>query len=71
MGTLRERDCQARSHEPLSYFMNNPAIGDELFYVPLIKQFLQEWKGQELILVIDTSMFWDTYCLLAELRLKR
>jgi hypothetical protein len=62
---LSHRDCQARSHmERLSYFMHNPAITDELFYVPLLKQFLQEWTGQELILVMDTSMFWDTYCLI-------
>jgi Transposase DDE domain len=62
---LSHRDCQARSHmERLSYFMHNPAISDELFYVPLLKQFLQEWAGQELILVMDTSMFWDTYCLI-------
>jgi Transposase DDE domain len=62
---LSHRNCQARSHmERLSYFMNNPAISDEVLYVPLLKQFLQEWKGQELILVMDTSMFWDTYCLI-------
>jgi Transposase DDE domain len=62
---LSHRDCQARSHmERLSYFMNNPAINDEVFYVPFIKQFLKEWTGQELILVMDTSMFWDTYCLI-------
>lgn len=62
---LSHRDCQARSPmERLSYFMNNPAISDKVLYVPLIKQFLKEWTGQELILVIDTSMFWDTYCLI-------
>ncbi len=62
---LSHRDCQARSHmERLSYFMNNPSISDEVLYVPLLKQFLKEWTGQELILVIDTSMFWDTYCLI-------
>jgi hypothetical protein len=58
---LSHRDCQARSHmERLSYFMHNPAISDEVLYEPLVKQFLQEWTGQELILVMDTSMFWDT-----------
>lgn len=62
---LSHRKCQARSHmERLSYFMNNPAINDEVLYVPLLKQFLKEWTGQELILVMDTSMFWDTYCLI-------
>lgn len=62
---LSHRPCQARSHmERLSYFMNNPEINDELFYAPLLKQFLKEWTGQKLILVMDTSMFWDTYCLI-------
>ncbi len=62
---LSHRDCQASSHlERLSYFMNNPAINDDLFYAPLLKQFLKEWTGQELILVMDTSMFWDTYCMI-------
>jgi hypothetical protein len=62
---LSHRDCQARSHmERLSYFMHNPSISDEVLYVPLLRQFLQEWTGQELILVMDTSMFWDTYCLI-------
>lgn len=62
---LSHRKCQARSHmERLSYFLNNPAISDEVLYTPLIKQFLKEWTGKELILVMDTSMLWDTYCLI-------
>jgi hypothetical protein len=62
---LSHRNCQARSHmERLSYFMNNPAISEQVFYEPLLAQFLQEWAEQELILVMDTSMFWDTYCLI-------
>jgi Transposase DDE domain len=62
---LSHRNCQARSQmERISYFMNNPAISDEVLYVPVIKQFLEEWTGKELILVMDTSMLWDTYCLI-------
>lgn len=62
---LSHRNCQARSQmERISYFMNNPAISDEVLYVPVIKQFFKEWTGKELILVIDTSMLWDTYCLI-------
>jgi len=62
---LSHRNCQARSHmERLSYFINNPAISEQVFYEPLLAQFLQEWAEQELILVMDTSMFWDTYCLI-------
>ena len=62
---LSHRDCQARSHmERLSYLMHNPKIGQEVFYAPLVRQLLKEWAGQELILVMDTSMFWETYCLI-------
>jgi hypothetical protein len=62
---LSHRDCQARSQmSRLSYFMHNQAINDERFYQPLISHFLQEWTRQELILTLDTSMFWDTYCLI-------
>ena len=43
--------------ERLSYFMHNPAISDEIIYAPLLKQFIKEWTGQELILVMETSMF--------------
>jgi hypothetical protein len=62
---LSHRDCQARSHlARLSYFLHNPQIKQELFYSPLIKQFLARWSGEELVLVMDTSMFWDTYGLI-------
>jgi Transposase DDE domain len=66
---LSHRDCQARSHmERLSYFMHNPSISEEVLYVPLLKQFLKEWTGQELILVMDTSMFWDACLGLSHVR---
>ena len=44
--------------------MHNPQINQALFYRPLLQQFLQEWSGEELVLVIDPSMFWDTYYLI-------
>jgi Transposase DDE domain len=62
---LTHRDCQARAQmQRLSYFIHNPAICQEIFYRPLVQHFLQDWKEQELTLVMDTSMFWDTYCLI-------
>lgn len=61
---LTHRNCQARSQmERLSYFVNNPRITAETFYDPLIKQFLQGWEGSELILTLDTSQFWEEFCL--------
>ncbi len=50
---LTHRNCQARAQmQRLSYFIHNPAICQEIFYLPLVKHFLQEWKGQELKLVL-------------------
>jgi hypothetical protein len=62
---LSHRCCKARSHmERLSYFVHNPKITSETFYVPLLKQFLQAWAGMAMTLTLDTSMLWDEYCLI-------
>ncbi len=62
---LSHRDCQARSHlERLSYFVHNHAINAETFYAPVLKHLLQNWAGQAMTLVLDTSMMWDKYCLI-------
>lgn len=62
---LSHRSCQARSQmERLSYFLHNPRILSETFYAPLLKQFLHAWEGMSMTLTLDTSMLWDTYCLI-------
>jgi len=62
---LSHRSCHARSHmERLSYFVHNPKITSETFYVPLLKQFLKAWAGMAMTLTLDTSMLWDEYCLI-------
>lgn len=62
---LSHRDCQARSQmERLSYFVNNPRITSETFYHPLLRQFLSAWNGMEVLLTLDTSVFWNEYCLI-------
>jgi hypothetical protein len=62
---LTHRGCQAHAQmQRLSYFIHNPAICQKNFHLSLVKRFLQDWKGQELLLVMDTSMYWDTYCLI-------
>lgn len=62
---LSHRDCQARSHlERLSYFFHNPAITSTHYAVPLIRTFLCGWSGQAMLLVLDTSMLNDEYCLI-------
>ena len=62
---LSHRSCQARSQmERLSYFLHNPRILSETFYEPLLKQWLNAWEGMSILLTLDTSMLWDTYCLI-------
>jgi hypothetical protein len=62
---LKHRDCKARSHMArLSYFVNNPRITAQTYYYPLIRQFLAAWEGMEAILTLDTSVFWNEYCLI-------
>jgi hypothetical protein len=62
---LTHRDCQARSHmERLSYFVHNPNITAETFYVPLLQQFLKAWEGTAMTLTLDTSLLWEQYCLI-------
>jgi Transposase DDE domain len=62
---LSHRSCHARSHlERLSYFVHNPKITAETFYVPLLQQFLKAWEGMSMTLTLDTSMLWDEYCLI-------
>ena len=62
---LSHRNCQARSHmECLNYFVHNPKITAETFYFPLLQQLLSSWKGMSMTLTLDTSVLWDTYCLI-------
>lgn len=62
---LSHRNCQARSHlERISYFMDNPAIQAEQYYAPILRHLLQDWSGSPLLLVLDTSLLWEQYCLI-------
>jgi hypothetical protein len=54
---LGHRDCSARSHlERLSYFVHNPCIVAQTFYVPLLKHFLATYAGLPLELTLDTHL---------------
>ncbi|GAB4440352.1 MAG: IS4 family transposase [Cyanobacteria bacterium J069] len=50
--------------ERLNYFVHNPQITAETFYVPLLQQFLSAWEGMAMTLTLDTSVLWDEYCLI-------
>jgi Transposase DDE domain len=62
---LDHRGCQARSHlQRLHDLLLNPAIDAATYYQPLLQHLLQAWTGGTMTLVLDTSMFWDQYCLI-------
>ena len=62
---LSHRCCNARSClERLSYFVHNQHITAERFYRPLLQKFLNAWKGMSMTLTLDTSVFWEQYCLI-------
>jgi hypothetical protein len=62
---LSHRDCNARSHlQRLHYLLQNPAIDAATYHQPLLQHLLQAWTGGAMTLVLDTSMFWDRYCLI-------
>ena len=62
---LSHRNCNARSHlQRLHDFLRNPAITAAQYYEPLVQHLLKAWVGQSMTLVLDTSIFWDQYCLI-------
>ena len=42
---------------------NNPRINVHRIYKSLIKTALSDWSESKLFLALDTSLFWDEYCL--------
>jgi hypothetical protein len=45
-------------------WLDNDKIDVVSLYSPLIQQALAEWGEQALYVALDTSMLWDTYCLI-------
>lgn len=63
---LSHRECQARAHlARLQYFLNNPRVDVREYYETLLKRSLSEWSGEALSLVLDTTVLWDEYCVVA------
>jgi Transposase DDE domain len=44
-------------------WLYNPRINVHRLYKPLIQAALAEWKDPTFFLALDTSLFWDEYCL--------
>ena len=47
----------------LSRWLNNRRIKVHKLYMPLIRAALADWEESCLYLSLDTSLFWDEYCL--------
>lgn len=48
----------------LSRWLDNNRIKAEPLYGPLIEKALVGWVGKRVYVALDTSMLWDTYCLI-------
>ena len=44
-------------------FLDNDRIEVHSLYAPLLEQALREWDRKTLYVALDTSMLWDTYCI--------
>ena len=45
-------------------WLSNPRINVHRLYTPLIRAALANWQDQQLYLSLDTSLFWEEYCLI-------
>ena len=48
---------------PIQRWLNNPRINVHRIYGSLIKTALSDWSESKIFLALDTSLFWDEYCL--------
>lgn len=63
---LSHRTCQARAHlARLQAFLNNDRVDLRGYYETLLTQSIEAWSGAELALVLDTTILWDQYCVVA------
>ena len=55
----------AQSHQRrFSRWLHNPRINVQRLYSPIIQAALSKWGSQEIVLIEDTSMLWNRYCLI-------
>ncbi|MGV2826543.1 transposase [Myxosarcina sp. GI1(2024)] len=58
----RGKYAQSRQRR-IERWLNNPRINVHRLYKPLIKTALANWQEESIFLALDTSLFWDEYCL--------
>ncbi len=55
----------AQSHQRrFSRWLQNERINVQRLYSPIIQIALQEWGSEEIVLIEDTTMLWNQYCLI-------
>lgn len=55
----------AQSHQRrFSRWLHNPRINVQRLYSPIIQSALSAWGTSEIVLIEDTSMLWNRYCLI-------
>ncbi len=59
----RGKYAQSRQRR-IQRWLNNPRINVHRLYKPLIKAALADWQEENIFLALDTSLFWERYCLI-------
>jgi hypothetical protein len=61
---IQSRARIAQSHQRrLSRWLHNSRINVHRLYSLIIKQSLSQWSESVIVLIVDTSMLWNQYCL--------
>ena len=61
--SCRGKFAQSRQRR-IQRWLNNPRINVHRLYKSLIQTALADWTEENLFLALDTSLFWDEYCLI-------
>lgn len=62
---IDSRAKSAQSYQRrLSRWLHNPRINVQRLYSPIIQAALSTWGTSEIVLIEDTSMLWNRYCLI-------
>lgn len=62
---IQSRASYAQSRQRrLSRWLHNPRINVQRLYSPLIAAALSQWGAEEIVLILDTTMLWNQYCVI-------
>lgn len=62
---IQSRACYAQSRQRRwSRWLHNPRINVQRLYSPLIATALSQWEALEIVLILDTTMLWEQYCVI-------